>query len=456
MHVKINPPGPQSKLPGSQLRRFRRDPTTYLSAAARRYGDVVHLDFTYSQVYLLNHPDDIQDVLVTHHRNFIKSLALQRTKRVLGDGLLTSEGDLHLRQRRMIQPVFHRQRIAAYAETMVAYALRAAARWQVGQTVDMADEMRRLTLAIVGKTLFDADVEAEAQQVGQALNAVMEMFDRLNSPLAGLLEQLPLPSNRRFAQAQAQLDGIIQRMIAERRQDGERGDLLSMLLAARDQEGDGLGMSDQLVRDEALTLFLAGHETTANALTWTWYLLSQNQAAAERLHAELEQVLGGHPPSAADVDRLPYTRQVFSEAMRLYPPAWVVGRQALADYPLRDYIIPAGANLLMSQWVVHHDPRFYPEPQRFEPDRWMPAAQAQRPKFAYFPFGGGPRLCIGEPFAWMEGILILATLAQAWRPRLAPDQTIDLLPRITLRPRYGMRMLLEQAVQAGHGIPQAG
>jgi cytochrome P450 len=264
-------------------------------------------------------------------------------------------------------------------------------------------------------------------------------------PFAQLLERLPLPAMKRFRQARARLDETIYRIIAARRASREdRGDLLSMLMAARDEEGDGTGMTDEQLRDEAMTIFLAGHETTANALTWTWYLLSQHPEIEKRLHAELDAVLSGRLPTAEDYARLRYTEMVLAEALRLYPPAWIIGRRALTDYRINGYHVPARAILLMSPYVMHHNAAYFPEPFQFDPERWTPAARETRPKFSYFPFGGGPRLCIGEHFAWMEGVLVLATLAQQWRLRLVPGHPIELQPLVTLRPKYGMKMILER------------
>ena len=365
-------------------------------------------------------------------------------KKFLGEGLLTSEGEFHRRQRRLAQPAFHRQRINAYATVMTDYCAQARSRWLPGETLDISQEMMRLTLAIVGKTLFDANVETEAREIGKALTDVMQLFDRITSPFAGLLEKLPLPSNIRWLRAKQRLDATIYRIIDERRRSGEdRGDLLSMLLLAQDDEGDGTGMTNQQLRDEAMTLFVAGHETTANALTWTWYLLSQHPGVEAKLHDEIQAALNGKLPTADDVARLTYTEMVFAESMRLYPPAWILGRRVLNDYRVADYMIPSGSIILMSQWVMHHDPRFYPEPFEFNPGRWTPEARESRPKFAYFPFGGGPRVCIGEQFAWMEGVLLIATIAQKWKMRLAPGQVVKTKPMITLRPKYGMRMMVE-------------
>jgi cytochrome P450 len=447
MSTALYAPGPRRSFPGQQLLALQRDPTGFLLGMAHTHGDVAHVKLGPQHVFLLNHPDFIRDVLVTNQRNFVKGRGLERAKRLLGEGLLTSEGELHQRQRRLVQPAFHRQRIAGYGNTMVGCATMARERWRDAALYDMHAEMMRLTLAIVGKTLFDADVEGEAVAVGTALDTLMELFNVFSMPLGGLLEKLPLPATRRFQQSRDRLETTIDRMIAQRRATGEdHGDLLSMLLLAQDDEGDAGRMSDIQVRDEALTLFLAGHETTANALTWTWYLLSQHPDAEAQLHAELDTALAGRLPTFEDLTRLPYTRMILAESMRLYPPAWVIGRRALNEYKVGGYRIPADSIVLTSQWVMHHDPRYYPEPFRFDPQRWTPAAQAERPKFAYFPFGAGPRVCIGESFAWMEAILLLVTIAQRWRMRLAPGQQVALRPTITLRPKYGMWMRLERRI----------
>ena len=435
------PPGPQAKLLSPHFLTFRRDPLTFMQEITREYGDIIYFKLGPQDVYFLNHPDYIREVLVSHHQSFIKGRALQRSKRLLGEGLLTSEGEFHRRQRRLAQPAFHRQRIASYAGVMTDYAVRAAERWREGETLDISHEMMRLTLAIVGKTLFDADVEQEAQEIGAALTTVMDLFDMLMMPFSEFLEKLPLPQNRRFQRARARLDATIYRIIGERRrQQEDRGDLLSMLLLAQDEEEQSGSMSDEQVRDEAMTIFLAGHETTANALTWTFYLLSQNAEAERRLHEELDQILEGRLPGMEDVARLKYTEMVLTEAMRLYPPAWALGRLAVKDLEIGGYVVPRGALVLVSQYAMHHDARFFPDPLRFDPLRWTTEARETRPQFSYFPFGGGPRRCIGEGFAWMEGILALATLAQKWRLRLAPDQRVEMRPVITLRPRYGMSM----------------
>lgn len=439
------PPGPRSRMPGGELFRFRRDPLGFVTEAQRRYGDIAGWRFGPRPVFLLSHPDHVREVLVTRHRNFIKSYALQRARVLLGQGLLTSEGEFHLRQRRLSQPAFHRERIAGYGQTMADRAVATADRWEDGTTIDMARAMNRLTLAIVGKTLFDAEIDREADEIGAALTDALVLFERITIPFSEWLDRLPLPSTRRFHRARARLDDTILRIIAEHRRSGrDHGDLLSMLLLAQDTEGDGGGMTDAQLRDEALTIFLAGHETTANALTWAWYLLSENPAAEQRLHSELDDVLDGRPPTPADLPRLPYTRGVFAEAMRLFPPAWVIGRQPIESFELGGFTLPAGSIVMMSPWLIQRDERFFPEPLRFAPERWTPEAEAERHRFAYFPFGAGPRKCIGEGFAWMEGTLLIAALAQQWRMRLVPGHPVDPFPLITLRPRHGMRMRLER------------
>ena len=425
------------------LLALRTDPPGFLRALAARYGDLVYFRARGQHYYLVNHPDYLEEVFVKQSRNFMKGPTVQMTRHVMGDGLLASEGDFHLRQRRLIQPMFHRQRIEGYGQVMVDYAARLAERWQAGTRLNINEEMMALTMSIVGKTLFGTEVAAEAAEVGQALYVLLEAFEQLNNPLLGLYLRLNVPVFKPAEAARDRLQAIITRMVAEHRASGDRGDLLSMLLAAQ-HEDSGQGMSDAQVLSEAMTLFLAGHETTANALTWTWYLLSQNPAEAAGLHAELDRVLAGRPPTAEDLPRLAYTRRVVAEALRLYPPGWATGRTALRDVELGGYTLPAGATLILSQWVTHHDARFYPEPFAFQPDRWLPEAMASRPKLAYFPFSAGPRLCIGEPFAWMELTLVMATLAQQWRLRLAPGHRVALRPQFTLRPKGGMPMLLER------------
>jgi cytochrome P450 len=435
-------PGPKPSLIDAFVYRPGRDPLVFFTGLAREYGDVVHYRMAGERVFLISDPQYIKDILVTQNRNFTKSRGLERTKRILGNGLLTSEGAFHLRQRRLMQPAFHRDRIAGYGRTMVDYADRMRRSWRDGATLDIAREMNRLTLSVVGKTLFDADVESQAAAVGEALTGVMETFWMQLLPFATLIERLPVPRLRRARMARARLDVIIYRMIADRRASGrDHGDLLSMLLTAQDEDDGGV-MTDRQVRDESMTIFLAGHETTANALTWTWYLLSENPDAARRLHDEVDRVLQGRLPSVDDLPRLPYVERVVTEAMRLYPPAWLIGRRAIAEYAFGPYVAPPRAILIMSPFIVQRDARYYRDPERFDPDRWTPEFKASLPRFAYFPFGGGPRQCIGESFAWMELILIVSTLAQTWDLRLVPGHPVVPQPLITLRAKHGMRMTI--------------
>lgn len=448
MSTAAAPPGPKLGPIDQLIYRPGRNPLEFFTSLARTYGDLAAYRMGGEQVFFVNAPQYVRDILVTHNRVFMKGRGLQSAKRLLGEGLLTSEDPTHLRQRRLMQPAFHRERIAAYGHTMVAYADRMGGEWRDGATLDIAQEMMRLTLSIAGKTLFDIDVEQQAADVGTALTAVMESFWTTMLPLVEVLERLPVPPLRRAKAARARLDAIIYGMIAERRaaaRDGSarrRGDLLSMLLEARDEDdsSSGAGMTDQQVRDEAMTIFLAGHETTANALTWTWYLLSETPAVEARLFEEVRRVLGDRLPTVADIGSLSYVEKVVTESMRLYPPAWIIGRRALQDYPIGEYLAPARSIIVMSPYVLQRDARYFPEPERFNPDRWTPEFRAALPPFAYFPFGGGPRRCIGESFAWMELVLVVATFAQRWRLDLVPGHRVEPQPLVTLRTKHGMRM----------------
>ncbi len=436
-------PGPKGSLLMGVLPEFRKHAPEFLLQVARDYGDLARLRLGPRYLYLVSNPDWIKDILVTYQANFTKSRVLERARVLLGNGLLTSEGEFHVRQRRLIQPAFHRDRLAGYASAMVECAVRCRNRLESGTTLDIAGEMMRLTLAIVARVLFSADVTSEADEIGVALGQLLELYERMLSPLPGWVNKLPLPSVRRSERARERLNRTILRIIAEHRASGrDSGDLVSMLLRAQDDETHG-GMTDQQIRDETLTLFLAGHETTANALTWTWFLLSQNPEAESKLHAEIDRVLAGRLPVFEDLPQLRYSEMVFSEALRLYPPAWGIGRRAIRDYRIGDYTIPARSIILMSPYVVHRDPRWFSQPEQFDPDRWLPGKTETRPKFSYFPFGGGTRACIGERFAWMEGVLLLATLAQRWSLRLMPGHPVETRALITLRTRYGMRMRVE-------------
>ena len=423
----------------------RGDPIGYFTKCIREYGDIVFLRFLGVPMCLLNRPDCIESVLVTQHSNFEKSKDYRALRRVLGNGLLTSEGEFWRRQRKLVQPAFHQERIAAYTEVMVAYSERMLASWKDGQGLDVHEAMMRLTLDIVAKTLFDTDVSREAEDVGAALQFLMGKFMRQAAFAFLLPDSIPIPTTRRLRRAVGQLDKVIYEIIRRRRASGTMsGDLLSVLLQAQDDEG--LGMTDRQLHDEIMTLFLAGHETTANALSWTWLLLGQHPEVEEKLVEELRRVLGGRAPTASVLPRLTYTEMVLREAMRLYPPVWVIGRRALAPFRLGNYELPAETNVVMSQLITHRDAKYFPEPERFDPDRWRPndPRNLALPRFAYFPFGGGPRVCIGAGFSMMEAVLLLATIAQKFKLTLVPGQTIEKLPSVTLRPKSGIRVILHR------------
>ena len=443
--VKRNPPGPRARFPGQLIFSLRGDSLGFLTRVARDFGDIAYFRVGRLRYYLLSHPDYVRDVLVTHDASFTKGPALRSAKVTLGEGLLTSEGDFHRRQRRLAQPAFHPHRVSSYADIMSQYAREESDAWHDGQTTDIHEEMMRTTLRIVAKTLFDADVRAEVDEIGEAMDISVKMFTRAMSPFGPLLNRLPLPSNVRFRRAYARLLETIDRFIAERRSTGiDHGDLLSMLLRATDSENDGSGMSDKQLRDECMTLFTAGHETTANALTFTWHLLSHHPDIQRRLHAEIDEALGDRLPGRADVERLPFTRNVIAESMRLYPPAWAIGRQAKSPVEIGGYLIPRDAVVLFCPWIVHHDARWWREPEKFDPDRWTDSGATARPRWAYFPFGGGSRSCIGESFAWMEAILVIAAIARRWRMEPAGPRHPPLRPTITLRPKGPLAVRLHR------------
>ena len=452
------PPGLQRNLPLYLFRRFFRpgNPILLFEHLAKTFGPVSHYKLGGSNIVFINDPEMIREILVTQASSFIKERTQNRMKILLGEGLITSEGEFHMRQRRIAAPAFHRQRIQVYAEMMVERGAAMRATWQPGQTFDMSAAMMELTLEIVARTLFATDVTAAIREINDEVNVIMGLYNYLIAlPKAESYLRWPIPGLIRFRKARTRLDAQVYRMIAERRASNEdRGDLLSMLMAARD-EGEGgsdtrrkpsapTGMSDRQLRDEVITIFLAGYETVANALTWTWYLLSENPAAAERMQREIDDSLQGRLPTLEDIPRLRYTEMVFAESMRLYPPAWAMGRQSTQVVELGPYRLPAGTYFFFSQYILQRSEEFYPEPLRFDPERFTAEQKAARPRFTYFPFGGGSRQCIGEAFAWMEGVLILATLAQRWSFHMVPGQTVDVQPKITLRPKYPMMMTAEE------------
>jgi len=423
----------------------RGDSIGYLTRCAREFGDIVFFRFLGVPACFVNRPDYIESVLVTQNNNFVKSKDYRAMRRVLGNGLLLSEGEFWRRQRKLIQPAFHQERIAAYADIMTGYTQRMLASWSDGQTLDIHAAMMHLTLGIVAKTLFDADVSHEAEDVDAALTVLMGKFLR-QAGLALLLPTwVPLPTSQLLKRAVGRLDKVIYGIIEQRRASGQMsGDLLSVFLQAHDDEG--VGMTDRQLHDEIMTLFLAGHETTANVLSWTWFLLGQNPEVEKNLVEELRRVLGGRVPTPADLPQLVYIDTVLRESMRLYPPVWVIGRRALAPFRLGEYELPADTNILISQLIMHKDTRYFSEPERFNPDRWSAndSHAASSPRFAYFPFGGGPRVCIGAGFAMMEAVLLLATIAQQFRIQIAPGQKVKMQPTVTLRPRNGIPVTLKR------------
>ena len=436
-----SPPGPRARVPGAHLLAFSRDMLGFVCRLKREYGDVVAFRLGPERTVLLSHPEHLHEVLVRQHRAFQKGRRGDVSTQFLGEGLLNSEGARHQYQRRLLQPAFHRQRLAAYATTMTTYAARLQQSWQDGDTLDITPAMMRVTLAIAAATLLDADVEAEATAIGQAITTLLQRSPRVTLPLAPLLRRLPLPSQRRLRRAQEYLDTLIYRLIdARRATGGATGDVLSMLVSA--QTEDGSPLSPRQIHDEALTLLLAGHETTALALSWTWYLLAQHPDVDAVMQAELQTVLGGRLPTAEHLPQLQYTRMVLSEALRLYPPAWLMTRRAREEVEIGDYRFPQGTFFLISPYITHRDPRSFPNPEAFVPTRWAVPPDAAPPRYAYFPFGAGPRQCLGEGFAWMEGLLVLTTLAQTWRMRLIPGHPVEPRALVTLRPKAGIHVQL--------------
>jgi cytochrome P450 len=447
-------PAKASKGPLATLRALRRDPLQLFLDAHREQGPLARIDLPALPLWLVSDPQSIQDALTRTHHEYDKGFpsrrgtgrARQPLERVLGQGLLTSDANLHRTQRRLIQPLFHREAVAGYGATFVNLTAAALDTWRDGQSRDVHHDMVEITLAIVARTIFDVDLDSDVvSTIRMLLGANQSVLRRDTVPGGRLLDKLPLPSNRRFRTAMVDLNRIVYGLLEARRARGEGGtDLLSLLLAARDAD-TGEPMSDKQIRDEALTLLLAGHETTANLLAWTLHLLSNDVVVQERLAEELTTILCGRNPTVTDLGRLPFTAAVVNESMRLYPPAWIVARHLTQQRAVAGRLLPAGSMLVLSPWVVHRDPQWWPRPERFEPQRWLAEPEPNRPRYAYFPFGGGPRQCIGNTFAEMEAALVLATLAQRWRVAPAPDaRPVVPRPQVTLRPRYGVELTVHR------------
>ena len=436
------PPGFQRNLLWFALRKFRpANPILLFQHLAETYGDIAHYKIGPHHIVFLNHPEYIREVLVVQNDNFIKERTVQRTKMLLGEGMITSEGAAHRAQRLAAQPAFHRQRISEYSGIMVEEAARIRDSWHAGERRDIAVDMMHLTLNVVARTLFATDLREEVYELAAAINRIMGLYNFLVMlPAAEWLVHLRPPGLAAFVKARKRIDAVVYRMIDAHQRSGlDRGSLLDLMLAASPANNE---VSRQSLRDQVITIFLAGSETVANALAWTWYLLSQNPGCEAKFHDEVDG-LQGRLPGNEDVARLRYTENVMAESLRLYPPAWAMGRYARNDFALGDYFLPARTTVLISQFITHRDPRYFPDPLRFDPDRFSMEGKAERTKFTYFPFGAGTRQCIGESFAWMEGVLILATLAQKWKLRLVPGHRVEPQPLITLRPKYGMLMQVE-------------
>ena len=426
------PPGPRGVFLLGSFPEIRRDPLAFVTRMVAEYGDIAFVRLGPLHVFLLNHPDDIEQVLVTHHERFVKGRTLGGARRLFGTGLLTSDGDLHAQQRRFVQPAFHRARTDGYAAVVKAAAEERSGGWRDGQVIDIAAEMSRLTLTISARVFFGEDGDAVAAAIATPLDVASDALDVAILPFAALTDILPLPKVSRVRAARATLERVIGELIVNRRRDRrDRGDVLSLLLEMKD---------DQLC-DELITLLLASHETTANALAWTWYLLARNAGHEPRVHAEAD-VAGERP----------FTRMVFAEAMRLYPPAWLIARETIAAHDARGYVIQPGAIVVMSPFVVHRNADYFPNPDVFEPDRWSGERQNGRPRFAYFPFGGGIRGCMGEAFAWMEGVIVVAAIARHWRLTLIDQSEPALHPALTLKPKFGIRVKLERRGSAVRSV----
>jgi len=437
------PPGFERNLLWFAWRRFRpANPILLFQHLTREYGDIAHYKIGWNHIVFLNHPDYIREVLVVQNDNFVKERTVRRSKMLLGEGMITAEGAKHRAQRQAAQPAFHRQRIPEYASMILREATGMRDHWRDGDQRDIAIDMMHLTLKIVAETFFATNLRHEVHELADSINRIMSLYNFLVMlPAAEWLVHMRPPGLAAFVRARKRIDAVVHRMIeAHRHRGSDAGSLLDLMLAA---SPDHTSVSEQSLRDQVITIFLAGYETVANALSWTWYLLSQNPEAERRMHEEIDKELQGRLPSYEDIPRLRYAEMVLAESMRLFPPAWAMGRYALRDFQLGDFFLPARTTVLMSQFITHRDARFFPDPLRFNPERFTTEAKMRRMKFTYFPFGAGFRQCIGESFAWMEGVLVLATLAQKWKLKLLPNHPVEPEPLITLRPKYGMRMQLE-------------
>lgn len=453
----LRPPGPKPHFLLGNIPLAGPEPLDTFRRWAAEYGDIFYYRAAWLHVYFLNRPDLIDYVLVRNPQNFLKDRVIQNSRWLLGTGLLTAEAEAWKRQRRLIQPAFSRDRIASYGRCMTESAEQMLETWEADTVVDIHQEMMNLTLRIVMRALFESETTG-TDRISRSLNTVM-----LNSIGGKLLlppffRYLPLPGMGDVRRAVEDMNAAVYAIIRQRRSGSTRtsGDLLSILMQAGDE--DGSRMTDEQLRDEVMTFLLAGHETTALALSWALYLLSENGEAEEKLHQELDRLLGGRLPGVSDLPSLTFVDNVIKETMRLCPPAWSVARRVICEFELEGYPIPAGANIVMSQWIMHRDPRFFSDPERFDPDRWSNSACQSLPRFAYFPFGGGPRQCIGASFAITEVALILATIARRFQPVLAEKTPIRPVPGLTLRPKnpIHMRIASRSSSTANNGVAGTG
>ena len=458
------PPGLKRSLPFYAFKPWVKlgHPILLFEHLHRTYGNIACYKLFGTPIVFVNDPEFIREILVTQGAAFVKERTVRRMKVLLGEGLITSDDPIHIRQRRIAAPAFHRQRIAAYGDQIVACAAAQNERWEqranANDPIDIAAASMELSLEIVARTLFDTEVTEDIRRINDEVNTIMELYNFIVAfPRIELFMKLPIPGIMKFRRSKARLDAVVDRLIREHKEatlagKPDPGDLLSMLLQSRDEQADAqgnfTGMSDEQVREEVLTIFLAGYETVANGLTWTWYLLSQNPDVEAKLHAELDAILGTGAErrlaTLADYPNLKYTEQVFAESMRLYPPAWAMGRMSTKPVQLGEYLIPPGAHFFFSQYMIGRTEEYFPDPLRFDPDRFSAENKAGRPKYTYFPFGGGSRQCIGESFAWMEGVFSIATLAQRWRLSYTGSAPPEVQEKITLRPKYPLVMRLER------------
>ena len=452
----VYPPGPKDALFGITLyRASQREPLRFMERLSRTFGDVVHFKIGKQEVYLLNHPDLIKGVLLSHYTNFVKGRGVVRRNNFFGEGLLTSEGDFHRRQRQQTQPAFHHERLGVYGAVMSKLAVDASDSWEVGKPLDVLGAMRQITLPITSHTLFGANVSTSHDEIIDAFRTGLTQFRLFKPTATRVVDSFSMAQRWRVKRARSRLEHLISRIIAERRaQPTERGDLLSLLLSRNSGEGDTHG-SDQQIRDEAVTLFIGGFESIATALTWTWYLLTHHPECELKLHQELDTVLNGRLPEVSDVPRLPYTRMVLEEAMRLYPPVPRLVRTAVGEYQAGTYTIPGRSLVVVSQYLMHRDARYFPDPEKFDPERWTVPAKSSRPPYSFFPFGGGPRRCIGEGFAYMEGVLVLATLASRWKLMLNTSTPLELNVTHFLHPRNLTMTIARRSADVNVGVLQS-